>query len=366
MRIETSWFRAFIRKHQKAALVLFFIGGFIWDSLTLGRIDRLYDITVLCTYLTSLTICLYLYNLADDGKWKGSFIERFEEYLPLAIQFFIGGLSSAFVIYFSKSVSLSKTISFFIILVFLLFANELLKKRLSNKYLQFGAYFFVNFIFFSFFLPVLIKEMNTSVFILSGAISLTTTLILIFYIYIVSPATRAEIRIHKMLAIVFGIYIVINLSYYFNLIPPVPLALETGMAAHSIGKENGHYRVTYETDEWYIFWRKHRIKYAHKPGEPVYIFSSIFAPTDLKKSISHRWKWFSPFTNRWEVIENISFDITGGRDEGYRGYSYKDNMMDGKWRVDVITVEELVLGVIDFEIETDSLSRPQNLVTKVY
>ena len=95
-----SRFRAYIRKNQRYAPVLFFICGFIWDTLTLGRIDRTYDRVILCTYLTSLTLCLYLYNLKDDDKWKGTFFERYEEYLPLAIQFFLGGLCSAYVIYF--------------------------------------------------------------------------------------------------------------------------------------------------------------------------------------------------------------------------------------------------------------------------
>ncbi len=366
MRIGGSWFKTFSKKHQKSLLVLFFMGGFLWDSLTLGRVDRLYDIIVLCTYMISLTISIYLYNLADDGRWKDTFIERFEVYLPLAIQFFIGGLSSAFVIYFSRSVSVSKTMSFFLILLFLLFANEIFKKRLSNKYLQFSIYFFVSFIFFSFFLPVLIKKMNTSIFLLSGIVSLANTFLLIVYIYSVSPSARAEIKKSKLLGIVLGIYLMINLGYYFNLIPPVPLALETGMPAHSINKENGNYIVSYETDEWYIFWRDHRLKYICKPGETVYIFSSIFAPTDFKKNISHRWKWFNTQTSEWEIVDNISYDITGGRDGGYRGYTYKNNTKEGLWRVDVITEEQLVLGIIDFEIETDSLKQPKNLVTKVF
>ena len=147
-----SRFRQFIIKHQKYAPLLFFICGFIFDSMTLRRIDRLYDLVVLCLHMTSLTVVLYLYNLADDGKWRNTFLERFQLYFPLAIQFFFGALSSAFVIYFSRSVSMSKTIFFFVILVALLIANEFLKKRISNKYLQFSVYFFVSFYIFHIYL----------------------------------------------------------------------------------------------------------------------------------------------------------------------------------------------------------------------
>lgn len=166
VKFRNSGFRRYIRKHQKYAPLIFFIGGFIFDSLTLGRVDRLYDLIALCLYMALLTVSLYLYNLADDGKLKNTFLARYEEYLPLAIQFFFGGLSSAFVLYFFRSVSLSKTISFFIILVALLIANEFLKKRISNKYLQFSIYFFVSFTFFTFIIPVFIKVMSTNVFIL--------------------------------------------------------------------------------------------------------------------------------------------------------------------------------------------------------
>ena len=192
VRLRNSRFRKFIRRHEKYAPIIFFIGGFIFDSLTLGRIDRLYDLVVLCMHMTLLTVTLYLYNLVDDGRWKNSILERYQVYFPLAIQFFFGGLSSAYVIYFSRSVSLSKTVSFFIILVILLFANELLKKRISNKYLQFSVYFFVSFTFFTFMIPVFIKEMNTNIFIYSGLVSLGCTLILIAIIYGAQPQYQSR------------------------------------------------------------------------------------------------------------------------------------------------------------------------------
>ncbi|MDZ7694157.1 MAG: hypothetical protein U5K69_24060 [Balneolaceae bacterium] len=231
-----------VEHHKKYLPVIFFMGGFIWDSLTLGRVDSLYSNVVLCTYLTSLSVCLYLYNLADDGAWADTFLKQYEEYFPLAIQFFLGGLCSAYVIFFSRSVSLTKTMAFFAILVVLLFANEILKHRISNKYLQFGAYFFVNFTFFTFFLPVLLNVMNTVVFILSGFISIGTTLFLVLYIYAKSPSTRQEINGFKITGLILGLYISINLFYFFNLIPPVPLALEDDIVAHDLIKKKQFYR----------------------------------------------------------------------------------------------------------------------------
>lgn len=268
--IKMTRFRAFIRKHQKSAPVIFFTLGFIWDSLTLGSIDRLYDRFILCLYLASLSVCLYLFNLSDDGKWKGTFLERYEDYFPLAIQFFLGGLCSAYVIFFFRSVSFTKTISFFVILVFLLFANELLKKRISNKYLQFGTYFFVNFTFFTFFIPVLVNAMNTFVFIISGGISLSSTLLLVTFIYGKSPSTRKELNKTKLINLILIIYASINLFYFFNLIPPVPLAMEKGIVAQHIVKDNGQYMVTYQDKGLLPFFDK-EIRY--KQNDSLFIFT---------------------------------------------------------------------------------------------
>lgn len=359
-------FRAFLRKHQKYAPVLFFFCGFIWDSLTLGRIDRLYDRMILATYMMLLSVCIYMFNVADDGKWKETLFEKYEEYLPLAIQFCLGALCSAFVIYFSRSVSFSKSIIFFVILVILLFANELLKQRISNKYLQFSAYFFVNFTFFSFFIPVLISKMSRFIFMISGLISLGSTLALIIYIYTISPTTRSEIHKGKMVGMIVGIYVMINTFYYFNLIPPVPLALEEGIVAHSVEKVDEDYVVTYQDEVWYKFWRKNSYTYLQEPGTNVYVFTSIFAPTNLQKEVAHRWKWFNPEVNKWEIADTISYEITGGRDHGYRGFTYKNNVKEGLWEVDVITEEELVLGIINFEIEMDSTTRDNRLETSVF
>lgn len=366
VRYKNSALRRFIRHHQKYAPILFFIGGVVFDTLTLGRIDRMYDLIMLCLHMTNLSITLYLYNLAADGKWNNTFLECYVEYLPLAIQFFFGALSSAYVIYFSRSVSLSKTVSFFIILIALLVANEFLKKRISNKYLQFGVYFFLSFTFFTFMIPVFIKEMSTTIFLISGLVSLGCTLALIISIYGTSPSTKADIHIGKLLGLVIGIYTIINIFYFLKLIPPVPLALDSGIVAHSILVNNEHYIVSYERDDSYVFWRDHSIKFSHRPGENVYVFSSIFAPTALEKSIVHRWKWYNVTSEEWEIVEDIGYDITGGRDDGFRGYTYKNNVKRGNWKVEVMTDDELVLGVVDFTIVPNPSQKPIKLVQRKF
>jgi hypothetical protein len=163
---------------------------------------------------------------------------------------------------------------------------------------------------------------------------------------------------------ILSIYIIINILYFLKLIPPVPLALDKGLVAYNIEKENGDYKVTYEIDHWYYFWRDHKVTFIKQPNKPVYIFTSIFAPTDLKKKIYHRWKFFDVKRDDWKIVEDIGYEITGGRDSGFRGFTYKNNVWKGEWKVEVITEEELVLGVVDFTINTDTAAPNLKLSTK--
>jgi len=171
-----------------------------------------------------------------------------------------------------------------------------------------------------------------------------------------------------MSGLILGIYLLINTFYYFNLIPPVPLALESGLVAHNVERntDSDEYFVTYEQNPWYNMWRENRYEFTYKPGSDIYVFTSIFAPSKLSESILHRWKWFSPHTNQWEVMDEIGFEITGGREGGFRGYTVKNKMMEGSWKVDVITNDGLVLGIINFEIDSTSSSEPKRLGTRVF
>ncbi|MEP2025693.1 MAG: DUF2914 domain-containing protein [Reichenbachiella sp.] len=365
-RIRDSSSGQFFIKNKKYAPIAFFIGGFIFDTLTLGRIDRTYDLTMLCLHMISLTFMIYAFNLAGDKRWKHTILERFESYFPLAIQFFFGALSSAYVIYFSRSVSLTKTVSFFSILVLLLVANELLKRKLSNKYLQFSVYSFISFTFFTFMIPVFIKQMNTFVFVCSGLLSLCCTLALVVKVYRRSARTRKEVHLGKLLSLVVGIYSLIYVFYFYRLIPPVPLALKSGLVGHQVKYEDGKYSVLYEKDEWYVFWRVHRLKLLWRPNEKVYVFTSIFAPTDLEKAVYHRWKWYNAKTENWENVEDIGINVRGGRTDGYRGYTYKHWVKPGQWKVEVITEEGLVLGMVDFEIVKTREGVPRKTEVKVF
>ena len=64
-------------------------------------------------------------------------------------------------------------------------------------------------------------------------------------------------------------------------------------------------------------------------------------------------------------MDEITYNITGGRDAGFRGYTYKSNMVAGRWEVNVLTLDGMVLGVINFTVSHDNSVPSRNLVKVV-
>lgn len=356
--------KALYYRYKNILPAVYFIIGFIWDSLTMERIDQFYTIFVLTSYIIWLMVTLYIFNLAKDGRWKNTILEKAEPFMLFAVQFFFGASISAYIIFFFRSASFTRTLAFLILVFFLYVANELFKHHMTNKYLQFGAFFFVSFTYFEFNIPVLTGTMNSFIFIVAGLVALALTFALVTTIYWQSPSARREVSPSKLVLLIIGLYAVINVSYYFNLIPPVPLALESGTVAYNVEKANGNYLITYDPAKPYFFWRTYNHQVAYSPGDTIYAYTSIFAPTDLKKGVANRWMWYNSDTEMWETSDVIGYKVTGGRGGGYRGFTYKTNLHPGKWKVEVITQGGLILGVLRFTLKEDTSLPPPYLEHK--
>lgn len=343
----------FYNRYQKYTPVVFFFGGFTWDSATLTRIDRLSDNLILLAYLILLGLLIFLVNLLEQNKIKNSFIVKYKDWYPLGIQFFLGGLFSSYVVFYFQSASFTKTFLFLGILILLLIANEFLEKRLTNIYLQSALYFLSSFSFFIFFIPVVIKKMSTFTFVLGGILSLLITIALLFFIRKKSERLNLS-KFWKAASLVAVLYILLNIFYAQNWIPPVPLSLKEGAIYHHVSRQGEFYELKFQKPKWYQFWKNSDDSFYFADGDSVYCFTAIFAPTSLHKNVYHLWQKYFSNRNEWVLTDRLGFEITGGRKGGYRGYTYKRNVSPGKWRVDLVTEENLILGRINFTIYSSS------------
>jgi hypothetical protein len=343
--------KEFFHTHESLFTSLTLVGGFIFDYLTLQRVDYLFDNVLIIGYLLVSGASILIKNIYETGKFHNKFTNSVYEFLPFTLQFAFGGLFSAFTIFYSKSASFLSTGIFVLILFILMIGNEFFKKRYQKLVFQIGIYFVAIFSFSIYFLPVLIKKMGVIVFLGSGLLSLALIGIFIFLISRFAPTRYIESRKFIYLT-VFGLWALLNILYFTNIIPPIPLSLKTGEVYHLIEKQTGGgYLVTGEAkSKWYENLTLPRKIYL-TPGKGAYVFSSVFAPTDLNIRIVHDWQYYDEQDKKWISANRIAFPIRGGRNEGYRGFSKKESIFPGKWRVDIETERGQVIGRVRFDIE---------------
>ena len=349
-RLSLGNIKALFQQYESYLSACTLILGFAFDYLTLHRVDYFLDNVFVMSYLVIAGVCITIMNLYEEGKLRNRFFEGIIDFLPFVLQFAFGGLFSAFTIFYSKSASLFSSGAFVLILFVLLVGNEFFKKRYEKLVFQVTLYFTSIFFFFIYFLPVLIKKMGAWVFLGSGAVSLMLIAVFAYILSRYSPLRYEEER-RILIFSVLSLFVFINVLYFTNIIPPIPLSIKSQDVYHFVEKQaDGSYVGIEEKDNrWY---RSLTREVVHlKPDEPAYVFSSVFAPTDLNTQIIHDWQYYDETKGEWVSASKIPFMIIGGRNNGFRAFSMKDNIFQGKWRVDVETDRGQVIGRLRFDVK---------------
>ncbi len=352
-------FQVLKKKFEENERVVFLIAltaGFIFDSFTLVRIDGSRDHLILGSYLFIALVGIFFVNLAEN-KMSSERLAKLSPWFLFAMQFAFGGLFSNFVVLYSRSATFLTSWPFLLLLVGLLIGNEFFKKHYDRLILQLSIFFLTIFSFLIFFVPIVIGKMGDSIFLLSGAISLFVIFCIVCILskFISEKIRKQQVRLFCAIGVLF---ILINTLYFTNIIPPIPLSLKDAEVYHSVMRDSkAGYVVTseVEVDPSMFLGLYPREKVLHiRRGDPLYVWSSVFAPTKLSTSIVHQWNYFDENKKVWTSSIRVEFSIVGGRDEGYRGYSYREDMIEGLWRVDIETPTGQIIGSEKFRVETVS------------
>jgi len=350
MKEKFSGIKSFFVKYERHISIGAFLAGFIIDNLTLTRIDLLFDNLVLFSYLITAAAAVVFLSAYERGALSGRLFSYVRTIAPIVMQYAFGGLFSGFFIFYSRSASISDSWPFLLLLAFLLFGNEFFRARYARKIFRISIFYFTLFSFLIFYVPIVIGSMGARVFLLSGFISI---IIIAFFIKILARISTEQISgiRNTLIASIAGIFIAINIMYFANIVPPIPLSLKDAGVYHFVARENGNYKVL---DEERI-WREHLPFIARKihirRGEPVYFYSAVFAPAKITTPIFHEWQYFDEAQEKWITANRIGFQISGGRDGGYRGYTIKQSIFPGRWRVNVATGRGQALGRVYFIVE---------------
>jgi hypothetical protein len=342
-KIKNLWFK-YERWLSPAALLF----GFVLDNFTLRRVDLWAENAVLLSYLVIAGSCIAYLNAHSEEKIRGKIFDKVSIVAPFLMQFAFGGLFSAFVVFYSRSASVFFSWPFLIFLLFFLIGNEFFKERYLRLVFQLNIYFIALFSYSIFAIPVLIGKMGLWIFVLSGITSVAFLALFVYWLYKMTPVKILQSQ--QVLAQSIGIiFIIFNFFYFTNIIPPIPLSLQEGIICRSVERVVGKYQIAYEPAPWYLFFLNYNPQFHWQSGDRVYAFSAVFAPTKLNTEIFHEWSYYDEEKNKWILKDEMRFNIVGGRDGGYRGYTYKTGIAPGKWRVNVLNGNGQILGTMKFE-----------------
>ena len=341
--------------------VLFFFGGFLWDALTIGRTVTPLDLWLLSGYLAGAALILWWLGhrrhvqsaLASENGTQAipppaSFLSSWLERAPyLLLQFLFGGLFSAlFILYFQSSSHLAAVL-WSLGLGGLLVANEFIDDKYHRCTLTWALFGLCAMLLFNFLLPFLVGSIGMVWFYLSTLAGAGLT----HWLRKKTPGCPGRV------AVVWVIAALLAAAYPLDMIPPVPLVKRDIQVGRNFARVANEYRLTLEKAPWWVFWRELSDEVHLAPGERLYCVSSVFAPSGLSTRLYHRWEHYDAMRG-WVTVSRVGFGLFGGRDGGFRGYTYKQGVAAGEWRGHVETESGHTVVSHAFTVKLDTLPEP--------
>ncbi|MFB6181443.1 MAG: DUF2914 domain-containing protein [Candidatus Magasanikbacteria bacterium] len=345
------WVRSlkdYFDRYEKYLLPGALVVGLLIDALTFRNINIDTAFSLLTSYLViSILTIAYIHAFKEKIFPETKIWESIYVYSPLVIQFTFGALLSAIFIFYFFSGTVWVSWPIFLALVILMIVNDSFREYYLKAEVQLGIFYFILLLFLILVFPFLMNKIGPGIFFLSGAASLVIFFGLLKLLLYLS--TEVDIKRKGIATIVILIFSVVNILYFTNIIPPIPLSVRDSGVYYRVDRINGNYQVVAPQSSWKdYFISSNKIKFSEE--SEIFVYTAVFAPSDLTEEIIHEWQYYDSENEKWDSTDELSFYLVGGRDGGYRGYSKKSNLKEGHWRVKVETQEGKVLDIIDFEL----------------
>lgn len=348
--VQISYIKDFYYKYEKHISSISLILGFVWNALFLKRVDLFWENFWVVLHLLVVGACILFINKLENQQKLGithKSKEKIHFWLVTIMQFTFGGILSTYLVFYFRSSALSVTWPFLVLLAVAFIANERFKSHYHKLNFQISIFYLAIFSFTIFFVPVLVKKISGMVFLFSGIVSLVLVWL---FLRLLKKFARERLGEHLKVIVpsILGIFFVINILYFFNLIPPIPIALKDGGVYHDVYKNDmGHYTLLDEPRSWLSYFDPRDTVHI-VGGDYLYAYSAIFSPASFRTDIVHEWQYYDISTKSWITASVVPLSISGGREGGYRTFSKKSNVTEGKWRVNVKTKSGQIIGRLRF------------------
>ncbi len=351
----TRWHQltSYYTKNETRIAVWFFIGGFLFDLVTLDRIDSWVTIGQQIFYLFFIQATL-TQMFFEEAKPKLEYEKMFAlkrwyfNYRTALVHFFFGNLLNLYTIFFFKSSSLLVSFFFLLFLIALLIANESARFKSLGLSFKFGLLSLCFLSFSAYVVPIFIGQMGTLIFLFSMLVGCLPLIAIAWWTQTYAPTLIGKAKSQILLPLACVLLGFLTL-YAFKLVPPVPLSIPFIGVYHGVEKTGDDYKLTHERP-WWRFWHNGDQYFYAKRGDKIYVFFRVFSPTRFSDQVIMRWYW-KDNTYGWTLQDSIPIKIVGGREEGFRGYGVKSNYQPGEWKVQVETSDGREIGRVYFDLE---------------
>lgn len=336
------------------------VSGFVVDSLFFERVDIWQTQMVFASYIAVCFIAIPLLQWIESRELGA---QRFRLILQFAIQFALGGFWSGFVIFYGRSAVFGVSWPFLLFLLLVFLGSEYFHRYHARLVFTSALFFLALYSYAIFALPIYIGSINTLVFIASGLVAICVFALFTVLLRILIRE-KFQSDVWRIRASAFCVLVLINVFYFTNILPPLPLSAKAGGVYHSVWHVPGAYLAKDESEQsWQVRYLGFSPTLHVTFGESLYAYGSVFAPTSLTTTIVHRWKWYDKVKKEWITKAKITYPIVGGRDGGYRGYSYMSVSDEGEWRVDIETADGRIITRLPFVVEQVATSPVVETIT---
>ena len=345
--------KVYYEKNERSIAVLSFVAGFVFDIVTLGRIDSWFAIGQQVLYLVLIATALTQMMLEQAGpppQRDGMFVLKrwYYQSRTAIVHFLFGSLLNLYTIFFFKSSSLLVSFGFLVFLVLLLVANESKRFKSLGLPFKFAMLSLCMLSFFAYVVPIAVGSIGVVVFLASMLIGCLPMIALGWWVRTWASQLSVPARNHIQVPlglVLLGFFVL----YYFRVIPPVPLSIPFIGVYHSVERTEQDYRLSHERPPW-RFWHNGDQEFVARPGDKVYVFFRVFSPTRFSDQVLMRWYWKDE-ARGWALQDSIPIKIVGGREQGFRGYGFKSKYQPGAWKVQIETTDSREIGRVYFDLQ---------------
>jgi hypothetical protein len=347
---------AWIPRYERQLSAAGMLAGFVTDNFMFRRVDLPNTQLIFIAYLVVASVSilvLHIFNARSDPETPPP---RWHAFIPMATQFALGGLWSGFLIFYTRSAVLLASWPFLLVLAAIFIGNEFFKHYHSRLAFTSTLLFFGLISYAMVTVPIFTGAVGVATFLLSGAVAVAVFALFLWVLDKFGNKSFVESKREIVLG-AFGVYALINLFWFTNVLPPLPIALARSGVYNTVKHVGDHYIGTAEPQPWYTMMVSRPVIHI-AAGQPLYVYSAVFAPVRFTARIVHSWQHYNGKRKRWVPVSVVTYAISGGRDGGYRGYTIKRNPGPGEWRVDISTGDGHLLGRVRFNVDQTPPTNP--------